>query len=73
MGFSFVDRLIAIDADRAHGQLRCPDADAPMPPWLVIEAVGQLAAWIAMARTDFSRRPVAALVGEIRLSGAWRD
>ena len=68
MGFSFVDQLTAIDSDRAHGILRCPK-DAALHDWLVIEAVGQLAAWIAMARTDFSRRPVAALVGEIRLSG----
>jgi 3-hydroxymyristoyl/3-hydroxydecanoyl-(acyl carrier protein) dehydratase len=37
---------------------------------LVIEAVGQLAAWIAMARGNFATRPVAALVGEVRLSGA---
>ena len=38
-------------------------------PRLVVEAVGQLAGWIAMRRTDFTRRPVAALVGEISLSG----
>lgn len=70
MGFSFVDRLSAVDSDRAQGELRCANGAAPPPAWLVIEAVGQLAAWIAMARTDFSRRPVAALAGEICLSGA---
>jgi 3-hydroxymyristoyl/3-hydroxydecanoyl-(acyl carrier protein) dehydratase len=38
----------------------------------VLEAVGQLAAWVAMARTDFASRPVAALVGEARLGeSAW--
>jgi 3-hydroxymyristoyl/3-hydroxydecanoyl-(acyl carrier protein) dehydratase len=68
--FSFVDRLIAVDSDRARGELLCPNGEAPVPPWLVIEAVGQLAAWIAMAHTDFTRRPVAALAGDIRLSGA---
>ena len=49
-------------------------ATPPLPPWLVIEAVGQLAAWIAMARSDFASRPVAALVGEARVDAtAWRD
>jgi 3-hydroxymyristoyl/3-hydroxydecanoyl-(acyl carrier protein) dehydratase len=67
MSFLFVDRITAIDSDRARGAVRC--ASSPLPPWLAVEAVGQLAAWIAMRRTDFSRRPVAALVGEIRLSG----
>jgi 3-hydroxymyristoyl/3-hydroxydecanoyl-(acyl carrier protein) dehydratase len=68
MGFLFIDEITAIDADRARGRLR-RDAGAPaLPPWLVIEAVGQLAAWIAMLRSDFTRRPVAALVGEIQVN-----
>src|SRR5215472_6576078 len=70
MGFLFVDRITAIDSDRARGELRRAAGGPPLPPWLVIEAVGQLAAWITMGRTDFVSRPVAALVGEIRLSGA---
>jgi hypothetical protein len=69
MGFVFVDRISAITAEHARGELRrAPDAP-PLPPWLVIEAVGQLAAWIAMARGNFATRPVAALVGDVRLSG----
>ncbi len=70
MGFSFVDRITAIGSDRARGHLRCADGAPPLPPWVVIEAVGQLAAWIAMVRSDFATRPVAAVVGEVRLSGA---
>jgi hypothetical protein len=61
MGFLFIDEINAIDAGRAEGRLRRPEGAPPLPPWLVIEAVGQLAAWIAMQRTDFSKRPVAAL------------
>jgi 3-hydroxymyristoyl/3-hydroxydecanoyl-(acyl carrier protein) dehydratase len=36
---------------------------------LVAEAVGQLAAWVAMAQAEFRRRPVAALSGETRIVG----
>ena len=67
MGFVFVDRITAIDSDRARGELRRAAGGPPIPPWLVIEAVGQLAAWITIVRTDFVSRPVAALVGEVRL------
>jgi 3-hydroxymyristoyl/3-hydroxydecanoyl-(acyl carrier protein) dehydratase len=67
--FSFVDRITAIEPDRAEGVVyRAPDA-APLPPWLIIEAVGQLAAWVTMAQTSFQSRPVAALVGEVSLTG----
>lgn len=69
MGFLFIDEITAIDADRASGRLHRGAGAPPLPPWLVIEAVGQLAAWIAMLRSDFARRPVAALVGEIRVNG----
>ena len=70
MSFVFVDRISAITAASARGELRrAPDAP-PLPPWLVIEAVGQLAARIAMARGNFATRPVAALVGEVHLIGA---
>jgi 3-hydroxymyristoyl/3-hydroxydecanoyl-(acyl carrier protein) dehydratase len=63
--FSFVDRIIDIDRDtRARGRFAVPAALAHFSPCLVAEAVGQLAAWVAMARDDFRRRPVAALAGE---------
>lgn len=69
MGFFFVDRITAIDADTAVGELWQAPEEPPLPPWLVIEAVGQLAAWVAMWRTDFASRPVAALVGEVVFGG----
>lgn len=74
MGFLFVDRIDALDERDARGQLDLLPDQAALPPWLILEAVGQLAAWIAMQRTDFQQRPVAALVGEVQLSPeAWCD
>jgi 3-hydroxymyristoyl/3-hydroxydecanoyl-(acyl carrier protein) dehydratase len=74
MGFLFVDRIDALDEHRARGHLDLRPGHAALPPWLVLEAVGQLAAWVAMARTNFASRPVAALVGEARLGAtAWRE
>jgi len=70
MGFTFVDHISAIDAERARGRIHRAEGAPPLPPWLVIEAIGQLAAWIAIRRTDFQSRPVAALVGEARVSSA---
>jgi len=68
--FSFVDRIIDIDAGtRARGSFAVPAALADFSPCLVAEAVGQLAAWVAMARDDFRRRPLAALAGEARIVG----
>jgi 3-hydroxymyristoyl/3-hydroxydecanoyl-(acyl carrier protein) dehydratase len=71
MGFLFVDRIEALDE---HGGRGAFDPGQPgLPPWLVLEAVGQLAGWVAMARGDFLSRPVAALVGEAQLDPAlWR-
>ncbi|MEO8601749.1 MAG: hypothetical protein ABI629_04140 [bacterium] len=70
MSFLFVDRIDALDADAARGQLDLAPGARAVPPWLVIEAIGQLAGWIAMQRTDFRSRPVAALVADARLGDA---
>lgn len=68
--FSFVDRITDIEAHtRARGCFAVPAGLAHFSPCLVAEAVGQLAAWVAMARDDFRRRPVAALAGEARIVG----
>jgi len=67
MGFVFVDRITAFDTDHARGQLHRAAGAPPLPHWLVLEAVGQLAAWIAMARSEFVNRPVAALLTEARI------
>jgi 3-hydroxymyristoyl/3-hydroxydecanoyl-(acyl carrier protein) dehydratase len=63
--FSFVDRITTIEPGaRATGRYTIPPAVADFPAPLVAEAVGQLAAWAAMPRLGFRRRPVAGLAGE---------
>jgi len=68
--FSFVDRITALEAGkRARGEFAVPSAIAAFPSCLVAEAVGQLAAWVAMAKVSFRGRPVAALANETRFRG----
>lgn len=70
MAFLFVDRITDLDPGRrARGRFTVP-RQAPFAPALAAEAVGQLAAWAAMAATDFTRRPLAALAGEVRFGRA---
>jgi len=66
--FSFVDRIIAIEPGvRIFGSYAIPAGLAEFPMSLVAEATGQLAAWSAMAKIDFSHRPVAGLAGRVEL------
>ena len=68
--FSFVDRITALDdGRRARGRFAIPPGLPAFSTGLVAEAVGQLAAWTAMAQAQFRRRPVAALAGETRIVG----
>jgi 3-hydroxymyristoyl/3-hydroxydecanoyl-(acyl carrier protein) dehydratase len=68
--FSFVDRITALEAGRlARGRFTIPAGLPAFSTCLVAEAVGQLAAWAAMAQAEFRRRPVAALAGETRIIG----
>jgi 3-hydroxymyristoyl/3-hydroxydecanoyl-(acyl carrier protein) dehydratase len=68
--FSFVDRIPALDdGRRARGRFAIPAGLPAFSTGLVAEAVGQLAAWAAMAHAEFRRRPVAALAGEMRIVG----
>ncbi len=68
--FSFVDRITALeDGRRARGRFAIPAGLPGFSTCLVAEAVGQLAAWVAMAQADFRRRPLAALSGETRIIG----
>jgi hypothetical protein len=68
--FSFVDRITELEPGvRGHGSFAVPGSIAAFPACLVAEAVGQLAAWIAMARIDFRGRPVAALATETIFHG----
>lgn len=68
MAFYFVDHITRLESDSAAGWLELAPGET-LATWVLIEAVGQLAGWIAMARTEFRLRPVAALVGEVRLGG----
>lgn len=68
--FSFVDRITEFEpGTRARGSFAVPPHLPHLSPCLVAEAVGQLAAWVAMARTEFRLRPVAALAGAARIVG----
>ena len=66
MSFLFVDRILEIERGRsARGRFQVPREVAEWPLFLLAEAVGQLACWVAMADMDFRLRPVAALAGEV--------
>ena len=68
--YSFVDRITEFDAGkRAQGTFAIPSHVAAFPAALVAEAVGQLAAWVAMDAIDFRGRPIAALATETRFIG----
>ena len=68
--FSFVDRITALEPGRrALGRFAVPAGLSAFSTCLVAEAVGQLAAWVAMAQAEFRLRPVAALSGETRIVG----
>lgn len=66
--FSFVDRITRLDRGGTGGQVQGHFA-VPLgvlfPASLMAEAVGQLAAWSAMAQLDFAHRPVAGLAGAV--------
>lgn len=65
--FSFVDRITEfVPGVRAKARFAVPAEQASFPSCLLAEAVGQLAAWAAMAHIDFRGRPVAALATETR-------
>lgn len=65
--YSFVDRIAELDAgQRAKGFFLVPSHLSRFPSALTAEAVGQLAAWNAMAYLDYKVRPVAGLAAEIR-------
>ena len=65
--FSFVDRITdLVPGTRARGSFAIPRTIASFPSCLMAEAVGQLAAWVAMSRIEFRGRPVAALASETR-------
>ena len=69
--YSFVDRIVEFErGKRARGTFAIPHAIDAFPAAFVAEAVGQLAAWVAMENIDFRGRPVAALATETRFRRA---
>lgn len=71
MGFLFVDRITEIDSGKwGRGCFTVPKNLPGLSPCLVAEAVGQLAAWVAMAKAEFQSRLVAGVTGEARISGS---
>jgi 3-hydroxymyristoyl/3-hydroxydecanoyl-(acyl carrier protein) dehydratase len=64
--FSFVDRVTDLDPGRAvAGVYLIPAGVASFVPSLVAEAIGQLAAWAAMSKLDFTLRPVAGIAKRV--------
>jgi 3-hydroxyacyl-[acyl-carrier-protein] dehydratase len=64
--FTFVDRITFNADGRIEGHYTVPATATRFPASLMAEAVGQLAAWSAMAQLDFAFRPVAGLAAETR-------
>lgn len=64
--FSFVDRITLRTPARVEGRYTVPAAATRFPASLMAEAVGQLAAWSAMASLDFRLRPVAGIAARTR-------
>ena len=62
--FSFVDRITRREGGHVEGVYTVPPG-AHFPASLMAEAVGQLAAWAAMAQLDFALRPVAGLADAV--------
>jgi len=66
--FTFVDRITELQpGSKVCGRYAIPSVLESFPLSLVGEAVGQLAAWAAMAATRFEYRPVAGVAGTIEL------
>ena len=67
VAYSFVDRIVEfVPGEHARATFAIPANVAMFPAAFVAEAVGQLAAWVAMDSIDFRGRPVAALATETR-------
>jgi 3-hydroxymyristoyl/3-hydroxydecanoyl-(acyl carrier protein) dehydratase len=62
--FSFVDRIVRREGGRVEGHYSVP-LGVHFPASLMAEAVGQLAAWSAMAQLSFAHRPVAGLASAV--------
>ena len=71
--FTFVDRISSVEQGiRIRGSYTIPADLTDFPPSLVAEAIGQLAAWSAIAALDFKSRPVAGLAGGVEFLSSVR-
>ena len=70
--FSFVDQVLSIEGGCIHGRFSVPENFGGAPRWMLVEAIGQLAGWLAMANSDFVSRPVGATVGALDLDADCR-
>ncbi len=68
MSFLFVEKITDLNPGQwARGRFTVPQGLPELSHWLVAEAIGQLAGWVAMAKSEFRSRPVAALVSEVKV------
>jgi 3-hydroxymyristoyl/3-hydroxydecanoyl-(acyl carrier protein) dehydratase len=66
--FTFVNRITSVKVgQQVRGMYQIPPALSDFPLSLVGEAVGQLAAWSAIAAVDFKCRPVAGIAAKIEM------
>jgi 3-hydroxymyristoyl/3-hydroxydecanoyl-(acyl carrier protein) dehydratase len=66
--FTFVNRITSVKiGQQVRGAYQIPHGLSDFPLSLVGEAVGQLAAWSAIAAVDFKRRPVAGIAAKIEM------
>jgi 3-hydroxymyristoyl/3-hydroxydecanoyl-(acyl carrier protein) dehydratase len=71
--FSFVDRLTHLEpGKRAAGCFLVPAHLSGFSSCLALEAAGQLAAWVAMAKLDFKVRPVAGVATNVQFGAPVR-
>ncbi len=71
--FSFVDRIDAVEPGKSvSGRYRIPDTLKDFRHALCCEAVGQCAAWSAMASLDFRFQPVAGIARSVEFFGEAR-
>jgi 3-hydroxymyristoyl/3-hydroxydecanoyl-(acyl carrier protein) dehydratase len=75
MGFNFIDKITTFESQKlAKGIKIISSSEKPyfanenkLYPMMLIEAIGQLNAWITMEMNNFQVRPIAILYGELNL------
>jgi len=74
MSFQLVDRITSFQpGSGARGEFEPPPLEGHVPLGVLVEAIGQLASWVAMKKLDFEFRPVAASAGRVGVNGSLPD